>query len=123
MPKMPAPRPPIKKAHFVPIEKNKMETSIPDDETTSSAQPVKAPARSSISPPFDRYIDKTWFPQGLNYDVRKTAMALIPILDAEKPFVLKEIYSFLGQLHKYVTFMNDQLPHDVRTMLVDVLMS
>jgi len=97
MPKLPAPKPPAKKTHF---EQTK-EDQLHNDETPS-IQPRKVilSSRPSIDPPFDRYVDKTWFPQGLNYDVGKIAMALIPVLGPDKPFVLKEIYSFLGQLHQ-----------------------
>ena len=52
---------------------------------------------------FNEYLNKKWFPKGIDLkDVGGIVTSLVKNLDPENPFVLREIYTFLGELHRLV---------------------
>ena len=73
-----------------------------NDELMKMKAPVK-PASPGIPEFFKDYLHKKWFPKGIDLkDIGGIVTSLVKELDPEKPFVLREIYTFLGELHRLV---------------------
>ena len=107
-----------KKLSFQPkeqrlVEKNETIAEAKDDEGDEEDEeeeddlmkmkpPVK-PASPGIPAFFKEYLHKKWFPKGIDLkDIGGIVTSLVKDLDPEKPFVLREIYTFLGELHRLV---------------------
>ena len=91
-----------RKISFQPKEKQVEEPEREkfDDDIEEEVEDVEDTGPRA-DPPFDGVLRKKWFPKGIDYnDIGALVKALMQTLDPDQPFVLKEIFMFLGDLHR-----------------------